>query len=112
MYGISSKEALREVLKGTYNTYLSQTSELWLLNPTERAAEVSVSMVRSNAAIVLNNAPVTIPAFSSKVVNLNNYEQASRYGVVTVQSSASGPKVVTWIKRIRGVEYVIPTPVR
>ena len=34
MYGLEARESLGSVLRGSYNTFLAQSSELWLVNAT------------------------------------------------------------------------------
>ncbi|MCB0322538.1 MAG: hypothetical protein KDD69_03160 [Bdellovibrionales bacterium] len=122
MYGIPAVAPLGTVLRGTYNTYLGQESELVLLNPNERSANATVSMTRSNgdrvrgvarakAEPILQGDSVRVPAFGTVVQNLNEFERPNEYGVVTVHSPRRNG-LVAWVLRRRGAEYLIPRPVR
>ncbi|MCC6220197.1 MAG: hypothetical protein IT291_03040 [Deltaproteobacteria bacterium] len=125
MYGIGGKQALGVVLSGSYNTFLSQESRLWLLNPSEQTVEVTISMVRSDGTIILGNGlsrsqamndillgeSIVVPAHGLSTLDLSSYDIPDNYGVVTVQPSIPN-SVVSWITRHRNNDYVIPTPVR
>ena len=51
-----------------------------------------------------------VPAHGSAEVDLGQFDAADNYGFVTVQAQNS--TIVAWTLRVRGDEYVIPTPVR
>jgi len=110
MYGLSAREPLGSVLRGSYNTFLSQQSSLLLVNPTKSAQTVSLTLVGSSGEVRVAGVQESIPANGFTEVNLNDFDSANRYGVVTLQS---GPRSVSaWILRQKGEDYVIPTPVR
>jgi hypothetical protein len=122
MYGIEAREALGTVLRGTYNTFLSQQSELMVVNPTSEAQEVDIAIVRSDGTELLGvNRPAVsgqlrgtgfvVPANGIVVLDLGEFEIPNNYGVVTVQPAKSN-SITSWIVRRKGDEYVMPTPVR
>jgi hypothetical protein len=107
MYGIPGSEALGSVLRTSYNTFLSQTSELWLANPHNNSLEVSLGMVRSDGTNMIQGHNVSVPAHGLSVVDLNQFESADNYGVLTIQPETLTP--VAWVKRRKSGEFVIPT---
>lgn len=107
MYGIPGSEALGSVLRTSYNTFLSQNSELWLTNPHDTSLEVSFSMVRSDGTTMVLGHTVSVPAHGLSVVDLNQFESADNYGVLTIQPKTLTP--VAWVKRRKSGEFVIPT---
>jgi hypothetical protein len=112
MYGVPAKESLGTVMRGSYNTFLNQTSELVLLNATEKIQRVSVTLVRSDGLSVnmLDN-EIELRAHALKVIELNEYELEDNYGVVTVQPNEAN-SIVSWVNRVRENSYLINTHVR
>ena len=111
MYGVRATQARGAVLRGSYNTYLGQTSELWIVNPSDSQQTATLSMLRSDRTTVVSSEEVIVPANGLSIVNLNEREEASNYGVVTIQTTNSNSIVATIIRR-KGSEFAIPTPVR
>ena len=110
MYGIAAREDLGTVLRGSYNTFLTQTSRLVLVNPSATSQSLSLSLVRSTGDVLATNVAQTIPANGYLEVDLNTFAQADTYGVVTVQVPTN--TILGWVLRERSTDYVIPTPVR
>lgn len=125
MYGVPGIQALGTVMRGTYNTYLSQESELLIINPSASQAELSLSMVRSDGQVLLGASNpaaqnditllqgemMSIAPRSMRIESLNQYEQADNYGVITVQPTERNT-LLAWVLRRRGADYVVPRPVR
>ena len=111
MYGIPGREALRTVLRGSYNTYLGQESSLLISNPNDSTQSANISLTRSDGTSVLLEQPVLVPANGVVVVSLNQFEAADNYGVLTLQSE-QGRNLLGVVVRTRPGEYGIPTPVR
>lgn len=111
MYGLPALQPLGSVVRGSYNTFLEQTSELWLTNQSVLPQSVSVSLVRSGGTTVLSGRNYTVPARGVTVVRLNDFETADQYGVVTVQQNNHNT-VLSWMLRRRGNDYGMPAPIR
>ena len=111
MYGVPGNEAVGTVLRGSYNTYLGQNSDLILLNPTPVARRGTFSMTRSDSTLVLPGERVEIPAHGVKIVSLNEREDEDHYGIVTMQPDYSNT-VLAWVLRTKAGQYSIPTPTR
>lgn len=106
LFGVPGKEASGTVLRGSYNTYLGQTSWLTLISP--QAQNVNVLAVRSNGQVAGQR---TVAISGVGAVNLNEFDSADSYGVVTVQPENPN-SIVAWVLRVKPGEYVIPTPLR
>lgn len=111
MYGMQAKQATGFVLKNSYNTYLQQTSMLVLTNAGSRSETLRFSLVRSDGERIVDGYQETLPAHGTKEINLNELSASDQYGVVEVVADNPG-KIVAWVKRFRGQEYVVPTPSR
>ena len=105
MYGLPAKSAAGSVLRGSYNLYISQESELWLLN-LGNSQDANVSVTRFDGTQVLRGAQIGVPANGLSITQIGDFEIADTYGLVTVQ----GQEMIGWILRRRGLEYVIPLP--
>lgn len=122
MYGIPAQEALGSVLRGSYNTFLDQQSELILHNPTTSEQKVLFYLTRSDGTELLKSSAtidasgqtgelLTISEHGTVSINLNQYEMANNYGVVNIIPDNQNT-IVSWVTRHRGTDYVMPTPVR
>ena len=111
VYGIEAREALGGHLLGSYNTYLSQVSELWLTNPTVNVVTVLSDMVRFDGTVLFKDRVLQIPQNGVLVVDLNASEDPNAYGVLSVRPQTANSLVGT-INRRKGVQYVLPTQVR
>jgi hypothetical protein len=119
MYGLPAVEALGTVLRSSYNTYLSQNAQLVLVNPTDEVVTASVSLVRSDGTTVAEidstsqavGSALSVPAKGATVLNLSSLEVSNNYGVVTVQPESAN-SLIAWVLRERGLQYIMPTPVR
>ena len=126
MYGVAAKQALGPVLRTSYNTFLNQDSELVILNTSNQEESLQISMVRSDGtelnvaslqpgakseALNMMSSEHTVPANGQLVINLSEVEGPNNYGVVTVSATTPG-KIVTWLLRRKGQEFVMPVPAR
>ena len=115
MYGVQALQALGTVLRGSFNTYLSQTSTLVLINSGATAQQVSFQLMRSSGTPILPSSKsdfeVSVPAHGLLRFDLSEAVGSEDYGVVTVQSEDRNT-LVGHVLRQRGLEYVMPTPLR
>ena len=112
LYGIQAREALGDVLRGSYNTFLGQGCRLLLVNPAEFAATANVRMVRFDGEVVLPGMDMPIPGHGMVDYNLCANDDADVYGVVTVQPSTANTIVAHVVRTGANNSYRIPTPVR
>jgi hypothetical protein len=112
LYGIKAEQALGTVLKGSYNTYLSQGCRLLLSNPGESARKVNVSMTRWDGTVVVPGLEINVAAHGMVDYDLCSHEQPNYYGVVTVQPPAANTIVAQVVRVGKNDSYRFPTPVR
>ncbi len=112
LYGTYAKQALGAVLRGSFNTFLSQGCTLYLTNPTDVAASATVSMERFDGTMVLAGAEVPIAAHGLSAYNLCVVERANNYGMVTVQPRTTNSITATVVRNGMNASYAFPTPVR
>lgn len=112
VYGILAKQARGSVLRGSYNTFLSQGCSLVLVNPTGSSTEATVSMTRYDGTSVLSGEALSLPAHGAVSYDLCANELADNYGVVTVQPTTADTVVAHVIRLGSGDVYRFPTPVR
>lgn len=105
MYGVPAREATSGSLYGSYNTYLSQDSEIWVVNAGE-ADKSHVSVTRSDGTVLANESELALPARGLGIYSVNSVESANYYGRVRVDGDATA----AWVFRRRGSDYVIPLP--
>ncbi|MCB0322303.1 MAG: fibronectin type III domain-containing protein [Bdellovibrionales bacterium] len=110
MYGLQAVEPRGSVLRGSWNSYLSQESTLVLSNPTDQLQTITLTVAYSSGARTLEGMERTIPPKGFVEIGLNEFIDDDQYGVVTVQADPN--RIVGWALRSRAGEYVIPTPVR
>lgn len=106
MFGIQAKPTLGSSLKGSYNTFLAQ--DTWLLSVSPQTQNVEVKMTRPDGSVQHQGIHQMGGAHA---LHLNQFEQAEQYGVVEVTPSARGT-IASWALRVRGNDYIIPTPLR
>ena len=111
MYGLPAETGFGSVLRGSYNTYLGQDSELVVANSKSQAQTISILLTRSSGEIVQSAIPITVPAHGTRTLRINDYEVPDNYGVVTVQGQAAN-SIKAWLLRHKAADYVVPTPVR
>ncbi len=111
MHGVRARESLGFVLRGSYNTFLTQDSNLVLVNSTDQRTEAFLSMVRSDGSAAVLGHAVSVPANGQAQVRLNDFDFADNYGVVTVHSSA-GSVISAWVNRKKEGNFTIPTILR
>ena len=122
MYGVIGKEPLGSVFRTSYNTFLGQESEVVLMNSSDTAEKIQVSVTRSDGTR-LNVSTLQSGTSNSRtsehllqpnsqlVLDLSDVEVANNYGVVRITSENRG-KIVSWMLRRRGREFVMPVPAR
>jgi hypothetical protein len=106
MFGLPAKPALGTTLRGSYNTYLGQDN--WLLTVSPQSQNVSVRMTRPDGS-ERHHESYSMQGVSA--LYLNQFETPDTYGVLRVEP-AQRNSVVSWALRVKGQEYIIPTPVR
>jgi hypothetical protein len=111
MYGLAAKVPFGTVLRGSYNTFLEQDSELVLTNASDSEQNVAVSVKRFSGETQQMASSLRIPAHAVRVLRINDVEPSDVYGVATVQGQAQN-SVIAWMNRRRASDYVIPAPVR
>ena len=111
MFGIPAVQALGTVLRGSYNTYLEQESEIVLINPAAEARSAGLTLVRNSGEAAEQATDLTVPAHGLKIVSANSSVGTDDYGVVTVTPDKSN-SLVGFVFRKRSSEYVMPTPIR
>jgi hypothetical protein len=111
MYGLAAKAPFGAVLRGSYNTFLEQDSELVLTNASDSEQNVAVSVKRFSGETRQVASSLRIPAHAVRVLRINDVEPSDVYGVATVQGQAQN-SVIAWMNRRRASDYVIPAPVR
>jgi hypothetical protein len=114
MYGLKAQQALGTVLQSSYNTFLAQRSIVTIVNSTDDSQRVQLSMTRSDGGEPLGKdgaLDYLIPPRSTKVINVNDYEQDNVYGMIRV-SPTSPNAVIAWVLRERNNDYIMPVPVR
>lgn len=112
LYGIAAKEAIGTTLRGSYNTFLSQTCRLILGNPTGTDQTVTVGMTRYDGTDVLSGEDLTVPSRGIVDYNLCANDSPDNYGVVTAQPANPNTIVGSVVRIGNNTSYRFPTPVR
>ena len=111
IYGLRAKPARGTVMRGGYNTFINQSSDVWLVNNSNEAQEVTLDMKRYDGEEIALGHTVSVPARGLRVVSVNDFESLQAYGVITV-NAATPNTISAVILRSRGSDYAMPTPVR
>ena len=111
MYGLNARPSLGQNLRGSYNTFLTQDSELWISNSTNTAQTARLSLVRFDQTQILDNSLVSIPARGLRIINLSDLETENNYGVARLTLDETNSLSAQVLRR-KGLEFVIPTPMR
>ncbi|HMO18919.1 MAG TPA: thrombospondin type 3 repeat-containing protein [Oligoflexia bacterium] len=106
MYGINAEPAHRQGLKGTYNTFLSQTPVLILSNPGINPASLSIQMTRFNGEVRSLGNQQVVPPRGSLYLDLSGYELQDVYGLIHINSTTP---LAGWVVREKNQNYGIPT---
>ena len=106
MFGVPAKPALGSELKGSYNTYLGQDTWLLTVSPSEQSAQIS--MVRPDGS---ERHAQAYQLRGVHALHLNQFEEPGHYGTVRVRPENRNT-IVSWALRVKGDEYIIPTPLR
>lgn len=114
MYGVAAKPAIGSVLRGSYNTYLNQESELVLVNSSNSTQTVALSLVRNDGTSVSlrsgSSETLSIPPHGLHTQALSDLVGRDDYGVITLRPALRGTIVGTVLRKRD--DYVMPTPVR
>lgn len=111
MYGLKAAESLGSVIRGSYNTFIGQESELWIVNDSDSEETVSISATRYDGTEVIVGESRVIPARGVSILRVNDFEPEEAYGVITVTPTTPGSVSATVLRR-KAKEYTVPTPVR
>lgn len=111
MHGIEAAEAVGAVMKGSYNTYLGQESELWVVNGEEDEQRLRMGIIRSEGSPVMINEEFTVPGSGVLRLKLQDYESANNYGVITIIPEHPNT-IASWVTRKKIGSYIFPTAVR
>ena len=114
LYGIQSKQALGSVLRSSYNSFLSQSCFVYLVNTSSNVSNTSISLAQSTGLNRNSTAElsVEIPAKGSTSINICELVENDTYGVVTVQPDTSGSITGSVLRVGQGNSYKFPTPLR
>ena len=110
MYGLTAQPAKTQVVNGSYNVYIGQSSEIWLAN-LDNQPTLNLSIKRSDGVSVLNGAELHIQENGlgvlsvGEILNSRGLPSTDNYGSVTVQADQG---FQAWIIRRRGSEYAMP----
>lgn len=112
MYGVAGKQALGDLVQGSFNRHLSQDNELVILHDQDEPQTVSISLVAENGEVLgVDPQIVELNGRGATRVVLNNTIPLNRYGVIRLQPERRN-SVAAYVLRRRGNEYVMPTPLR
>ncbi|MCB0323049.1 MAG: hypothetical protein KDD69_05725 [Bdellovibrionales bacterium] len=106
MHGMQAQPAVGTRLRGSYNTHLGQDS--WLLMVSPEPQQVALTLVRPDGT---ERYAGTQYVHGVQAVHLNAFEEPDHYGLVVVRPERPN-SMIAWMLRVRGQEYVIPTPLR
>ena len=109
---IPAAEPLGTELKGSYNTFLSQTCKLVLINSNDNAATFELSMRSSTGAIPLRGYKAQIPPKGSFELMLSDKAASNTYGTVSVVQKTPHSLVGQIIRIGNNASYRIVTPMR
>ena len=112
IYGLSAAQPLGSVLKGSYNTFLSQGCSLLLANPTSKKVTTAISMKNYTGSQPLKGAKISVPSHGLVDYDLCSKDKVNVYGVVTVQPTTANSVLATVLRKGAGDSYRFPTPAR
>lgn len=112
VYETPGIQALGSVLRGSYNTFLNQECDLYLVNSSASSTTAAVTMTRESGTVVLNGDVVNLPAHGAVRYDLCSRDQDNTYGVVTVQPAAANLVAAYVVRRGQNDAYRFSTPVR
>ena len=111
LYGIAAGEALGTVLRGSYNTYLSQGCRLVLTNSSDEEAGVDLTMTRYDGIRPLQGQRLSIPGNGVLDYDLCAADGRDVYGMLTMLPARVGVSAQVLRTGIND-SYRFPTPVR
>lgn len=111
-YSIPASEAIGKTFSGSYNTFLNQGCNLWLMNTGGADVEARVSMSRLDGEVLLRNKVIKIPSKGGVVESLCSLETQAAYGRVTVDSDSPNSVVGTMLRIGPNRDYIFSTPLR
>jgi hypothetical protein len=112
IYETSGIQTLGSVLRGSYNTYLGQECDLYLMNSSASAQTAAITMTRSDGTVVLNGEVQALPAHGTLRYDLCAQDQANNYGVLMVQPSTTNSVAAYVVRKGANDAYRFSTPVR
>jgi hypothetical protein len=97
MYGVGAVEPRSANLRGSYNTFLGQDSQVVVINTTgiEQQASISVGAPKGDLSVQQTEFNVA----DEGVLTLSLGEPANTYGMVKVQPEA-GAELAAWVLRV------------
>lgn len=112
VYGISAREPIGTVLRGSYNTFLGQGCSLLIGNSSSSEETVTLSMVRYDGTSVISGQTQTIPGNGIVDLDICSAEQDNAYGVITVTGDTANILTAEVIRKGPNDDYRFPIPVR
>lgn len=111
MYGIEAKEPVGSLVKSSYNTYLGQESEVWIVNNHSSHQFVHLGIVRSDGTAIETNKELFVPGPGLFRLRLSDYESPNHYGVITLIPEHQNT-IAAWVTRSNEGSYIFPTAAR
>lgn len=112
MYGIPAIEPFGVDLSSSYNTFLNQKCNMYIVNQTNSVQSGTISMVRYDGAVLLSGARVTVPAHGVLEQNVCTQDRANSYGVVELKADVSNTLLGHVVRVGQSDSYRFPTPLR
>ncbi|MCB0321925.1 MAG: fibronectin type III domain-containing protein [Bdellovibrionales bacterium] len=106
LYSIPAKETTGKTLRGSYNTFLGQSSWLVAMSPVRQ--QVLMHIRRPDGTIL---AKEHFDIDGLQLIDLGRYTGPDQNGIVELFPRDSN-SVVAWINRVKPFEYVVPTEMR
>lgn len=107
---IQGEEPLGILLRGSYNTFISHRSELWLVNAGKSRSTANISMRNVRGDWRMRGREYALPSRSMKLLLLNDFEKPDVYGSLTLQGADK--KFIAWVVRRKEGQYALPTMLR
>lgn len=111
LYGVSAKQPVGDMLRGSYNTFLEQGCSLVLSNIANESVTASITLSNQSGTVATLSSSV-IPANGSTTVDICSNDQLNTYGVVNVSMSSRNKILGTLLREGKDDQYKFPTPVR
>ncbi|MCB0346489.1 MAG: hypothetical protein KDD66_15325 [Bdellovibrionales bacterium] len=111
MYGIKAKEPVGAIVKSSYNTYLGQDAEVWIVNNHSSHQFVHLGIVRSDGTAIVTNEELFVPGPGMIRLRLSDYESPNHYGVITLIPEHENT-LAAWVTRSNEGSYIFPSAAR